>query len=85
MSDLLFFCFRAFLMVFVTFVLLVRMMSLVMMMFGLSDFGGRGSNTFMEASTRPLASILITLTSTSSPICTTSSTLLVRVQASSEM
>ena len=35
MSDLLFFCFRAFLMVFVTFVLLVRMMSLVMMMFWL--------------------------------------------------
>ena len=35
MSDLLFFCFRAFLMVFVTFVFLVRMMSLVMMMFRL--------------------------------------------------
>ena len=39
----------------------------------------------IEASTRPFSSILMTLTSTSSPISTKSSTRLVRVQAISEI
>ncbi|EAO71278.1 hypothetical protein SAL_0239 [Streptococcus agalactiae 515] len=51
----------------------------------MSAFGGRGNNAFIEASTRPLSSILMTFTSTSSPISRTSATFAVRVHAISEI
>ena len=54
-------------------------------LYSFSDLGGRGNKAFIEASTRPLSSTLMTLTSTSSPTSKTSETLAVRDHEISEM